>query len=78
VIRNTQLAGDGSPKSLGMFITAVSKVQLHDVTIKDFDIGVRIKDWINGLHFKGCDLSQNKEAQSISNSAATPQGIVFE
>jgi len=78
VIRNTQLTGDGSPKSLGMFITAVSKVQLQNVTIKDFDIGVRIKDWINGLQFKSCDLSHNKEAQSISNSAATPQGVVFE
>lgn len=78
MIRNTKLTGDGSPNSHGMFITAVSKVQLHDVTIKDFDIGVRIKDWINGLQFKGCDLSQNKEVQSIGNSAATPQGIVFE
>ena len=78
VIRNTQLAGDGSPKSLGMFITAVSGVKLHDVTIKDFDIGVRMKDWINGLQFKGCDLSHNKEAQSTSSSAATPQGVVFE
>lgn len=78
VIRNTQLTGDGSPKTLGMFITAVSNVQLQNVTIKDFDIGVRMKDWINGLQFKGCDLSQNKEVQSISNSAATPQGIVFE
>jgi hypothetical protein len=78
MIRNTKLTGDGSPNSHGMFITAVSKVQLHDVTIKDFDIGVRIKDWIHGLQFKGCDLSQNKEVQSIGNSAATPQGIVFE
>ena len=78
VIRNTKLTGDGSPKTLGMFITAVSKVQIQNVTIKDFDIGVRIKDWINGLQFKGCDLSQNKEVQSISNSAATPQGVVFE
>jgi hypothetical protein len=78
VIRNTQLTGDGSPKSHGMFITAVSKVQLHNVTIKDFDIGVRMKDWINGLQFKGCDLRQNKQVQSISNSAATPQGVVFE
>ena len=78
VIRNTQLTGDGSPNSLGMFITAVSKVQLQNVAIKDFDIGVRMKDWINGLQFKGCDLSHNKEAQSISSSAATPQGIVIE
>jgi hypothetical protein len=78
VIRNTQLAGDGSPKSLGMFITAVSKVQLQNVAIKDFDTGVRMKNWINGLQFKGCDLSHNKEAQSTSSSAATPQGVVFE
>ena len=78
VIRNTQLTGDGAPKTLGMFITAVSKVHLQNVTINDFDIGVRIKDWVNGLQFKGCDLSQNKEAQSISNSAAIPQGVVFE
>ena len=78
VIRNTKLTGDGSPKTLGMFITAVSNVQLQNVTIKDFNIGVRMKDWINGLQFKGCDLSQNKEVQSISNSAATPQGVVFE
>lgn len=78
VIRNTQLAGDGSPNSLGMFITAVSKVRLQNVAIKDFDTGVRMKDWINGLQFKGCDLSHNKEAQSTSSSAATPQGVVFE
>jgi hypothetical protein len=78
VIRNAQLTGDGSPKSLGMFITAVSKVQLQNVTIRDFDTGVRMKDWINGLQFKACDLSQNREAQSISNSAATPKDIVFE
>jgi hypothetical protein len=77
VIRNTQLTGDGSPKSHGMFITAVSKVQLHNVTIKDFDIGVRMKDWINGLQFKGCDLRQNKQVQSISNSAATPHGVIL-
>jgi hypothetical protein len=61
-----------------MFITAVSNVQMQNVTIKDFDIGVRIKDWIDGLHFKSCDLSQNAQAQSISNAAATPQGVVFE
>jgi hypothetical protein len=61
-----------------MFITAVSKVQLQHVVIKDFDVGVRMKDWINGLQFKGCDLSRNKEAQSTSNSAATPKGVVFE
>ena len=78
VIRNAQLTGDGSPNSLGMFITAVSKVQLQNVTIKNYDIGVRIKDWINGLQFKSCDLSQNKEDWLISNSAATPQGVVFE
>lgn len=78
VIRNTHLTGDGSPKSLGMFITAVSKVQLHDVMIINFDTGVRLKDWINGLQFKRCDLSQNKEAQSIGSSAAIPQGVVFE
>jgi hypothetical protein len=78
VVRDSQLRGDGSAKSLGMFITAVSNVQMQNVTIKDFDIGVRIKDWIDGLHFKSCDLSQNAQAQSISNAAATPQGVVFE
>ncbi len=78
VVRNSQLNGDGSAKSLGMFITAVSKVQMQNVIIKDFDIGVRIKDWIDGLHFKSCDSSQNTQAQSISNSAAAPKGISFD
>lgn len=78
VIRDTQLTGDGSEKSLGMFITAVSKVRMHNVTIRDFAIGVRIKDWINGLQFKSCDLTQNAEVQSISNSAATPKDVTFE
>lgn len=63
IVRNTRLNGDGSEKSLGMFITAVSKVQMQNVTINDFDIGVRIKDWINGLQFKNCDLSRNREGE---------------
>jgi hypothetical protein len=42
VVRNSQLNGDGSAKSLGMFITAVSKVQMQNVIIKDFDIEVPI------------------------------------
>lgn len=78
VVRNSQLNGDGSAKSLGMFITAVSAVQIQNVTIKDFDIGVRMKDWIDELQFKRCDLRQNAQAQSISSSAATPKGILFE
>jgi hypothetical protein len=78
IVRNTRLNGDGSEKSLGMFITAVSKVQMQNVTINDFDIGVRIKDSINGLQFKNCELSRNREASSISHSAATPKDIVFD
>ena len=78
VVRNSQLRGDGSVKSLGMFITAVSNVQMQSVSIKHFDIGVRIKDWIDGLHFKRCDLSQNAQVQSVSNAAAAPKGILFD
>jgi hypothetical protein len=78
VVRNSQLRGDGSAKSLGMFITAVSNVQMQSVSVKHFDIGVRIKDWIDGLHFKRCDLSQNAQVQSVSNAAAAPKGISFD
>lgn len=78
IVRNIQLNGDGSKNSLGMFITAVSKVQVQNVTINDFAVGVRIKDWIDGLQFKNCDLSRNGMAKSISGSTVTPKDIVFE
>jgi hypothetical protein len=78
VVSNSELIGDGTSNSQGMFITAVSKVQIHDVTLKDFDIGVRIKDWIDGLQFRSCDLTQNIQPHSFGSSIATPEGVVFE
>lgn len=78
IVRNSQLNGDGSPNSLGMFITAVSNVQMQKVTISNFSTGTRIKDWVNGLKFKGCDLSNNGQAQSVSGATATPRNVIFE
>ncbi|MFO0978162.1 MAG: hypothetical protein U0996_17275 [Planctomycetaceae bacterium] len=57
---------------------AVSNVQIQNTTIRNFDTGVRIKDWVNGLRFKDCDLTRNRQDRSIGNSTATPQGVVFE
>ncbi len=78
IVRNSQFTGDNSDQSLGMFITAVSNVRIQNTAIRNFDTGVRIKDWVNGLRFKECDLVRNRQDRSIGSSTATPQGVVFE
>ncbi|MBL8817464.1 MAG: right-handed parallel beta-helix repeat-containing protein [Planctomyces sp.] len=78
VINNCRFHGDRTPQSLGLFVTAVSDVRLQDVTFKDFEVGARIKDWINGLRFSNCRLDQNSTPHSIGNSTAVPMGVMFE
>lgn len=78
VVRNSRFTGDNSPESLGMFITAVSNVRIQNTVIRNFDTGVRIKDWVNGLRFNDCDLTQNQTSHTIGSSSAAPQGVVFE
>ena len=77
-IANSQFNGTGTPDSQGMFITAVSHVEVRDVVLKDFSIGVRIKDWVDHLHFKNTDLSHNLQPQSIFSSIREPKDLSFE
>lgn len=76
-IANSQFNGSGTAASQGMFITAVSHAEVSDVTVKNFAIGVRIKDWIDGLCFKNADLSQNLQPQSIFSSTREPKDLTF-
>jgi len=77
-ISNSRLNGSKTPDSQGMYITAVSHVEVHDVTLKDFAMGVRIKDWVDGLHFKNADLSHNAQPRSISSSVEKPRNLIFD
>ena len=78
VISDCNLTGTGAPGSLGAFITAVSKVQFRDVTLQNFETGVRIKDWVDDLRFQNCDLSRNDQSRSIAGSQREPREVVFE
>ncbi|MEJ7590763.1 MAG: hypothetical protein WKF77_04390, partial [Planctomycetaceae bacterium] len=77
-ISNSQLSGDRTPDSYGMFITSVSHAEVRDVTLKDFAAGVRIKDWIDGLHFRNTDLSDNDQPRSIFSSTGHQKGLIFD
>lgn len=78
IISNCRINGDRSPHSVGMFITAVSNVEVTDVVLRNFLIGARIKDWINGLHFENTDLSDNDQPRSISAASAEPTDLRFD
>lgn len=78
IVSDSQFRCESAPPSQGMFITAVSGAHVHNVLVSGFDIGVRVKDWIDGLHFRHVDLSRNNQPQSVSDVTATPDGVVFE
>lgn len=77
-VANCQLSGGGTPKSQGMFITAVSDLQVRDVSLTEFSIGARIKDWVTDLHFRNSDLSQNESPVSIFSRIEKPKNLFFE
>jgi hypothetical protein len=66
------------PESQGMLITAVSHVEIQHVTLQDFAVGVRIKDWVDGLHFQNADVSHNAQPRSIFSSIEKPIDLIFD
>ncbi len=77
-ISNTTLNGMFTQDTIGMFITAVSDVQVLDTTVKGFELGIRIKNWVNGLRFANSDLSQNDHPSTIFTSIDAPRNLIFE
>ena len=54
------------------------QVQVRDVIVKGFEMGARIKNWVNGLHFVNTDLSQNNHPYTIVSTIEGPKNLVFE
>lgn len=77
-IRNAVLRGDDSPQSQGLYATSLTAGTIDDLDVSGFAIGVRVKDWVNGLQFRRTQLAHNDVGKRIDGATEPPTGVRFE
>jgi hypothetical protein len=79
VVKNLRLRGGGDrPNRQGIYAVATTEGKLEDVSIKDFDIGVHVEDWVRGMRFERTMFSNNRKDSQIEGATEAATGVVIE
>ncbi len=78
VIRNLRLLGTGQGPAQGVYAVSVSDAACEHLDVRQFDIGIHVEDWVRGMRFEHCSITDNTRNVLVEGATEPATGVTFD